>query len=82
MLNMQFSIQPVDLHHYNIFTLHPIQAKLFGKTQEKKYIGSATISLDGENIDLYCENKHMKNYSEIIGKHAYSYYLNQVENMA
>ena len=82
MFNMQFSITPVDLHHYDIFMLHPVQAKLFGKAQEKTYMGSATISLDGQNIDLYCENKHMKNYSEIIGKQAYSYYLNEIEKNA
>ena len=54
MLNMQFSIQPVDLHHYDIYMLHPMQSKIFGKTHEKTYVGSATISLDGENINLYC----------------------------
>ena len=76
---MQFSIQPVDLHHYDIYMLHPMQSKIFGKTHEKTYIGSATISLDGENIDLYCEDKRMKNYSEIIGEQTYSYYLSKVE---
>ena len=76
---MQFSIQPKDLHHYDIYMLHPMQSKLFGKTHEKTYIGSATISLDGENIDLYCEDKRMKNYSEIIGEQTYSYYLSKVE---
>ena len=79
MLNMQFSIQPKDLHHYDIYMLHPMQSKLFGKTHEKTYIGSATISLDGENIDLYCEDKRMKNYSEIIGEQTYSYYLSKIE---
>lgn len=76
---MQFSIQPKDLHHYDIYMLHPMQSKLFGKTHEKTYIGSATISLDGENIDLYCEDKRMKNYSEIIGEQTYSYYLSKIE---
>lgn len=76
---MQFSIQPKDLHHYDIYMLHPMQSKLFGKTHDKTYVGSATISLDGENINLYCEDKRMKNYSEIIGEQTYSYYLSKVE---
>ena len=76
---MQFSIQPLDLHHYDIYMLHPMQSKLFGKTHEKTYVGSATISLDGENINLYCEDKRMKNYSEILGKQTYSYYLSKSE---
>ena len=50
---MQFSIKPVDLHHYEVFMLHPVQSKLFGKTHEKNVYGSATISLNGENIDIY-----------------------------
>lgn len=75
---MQFSIKPVDLHHYEVFMLHPVQAKLFGKTQEKTYIGSATISLDGQDINIYCEDKRMKNYSQIIGEQTYAYYLNHV----
>ena len=75
---MQFSIQPVDLHHYDIYMLHPMQSKLFGKTHDKTYVGSATISLDGENINLYCEDKRMKNYSEILGKQTYSCYLSKI----
>lgn len=76
---MQFSIQPIDLHHYDIYMLHPMQSKLFGKTHDKTYLGSATISLDGENVNLYCENKRMKNYSKIIGEQTYSYYLSKIE---
>lgn len=75
---MQFSINKLDLHHYEIYKLCPVQGKLFGKTHEKKYMGYATISLDGCNIDIYCENKHMKNYSEIIGKQTYAYYETQL----
>lgn len=75
---MKFSIEPLDLHHYEVFMLHPIQEKIFGKTQEKTYMGSATISLDGTNVNIYCENKRMKKYSEILGKQAYSYYSNKI----
>lgn len=71
---MKFSINQLDLHHYEIFKLCPMQGKLFGKSHEKKYMGYATISLDGENVDVYCEDEQMKNYSEIIGKQAYNYY--------
>ena len=53
-------------------------ASLWGKTQEKTYMGSATISLDGTNVNIYCENKRMKKYSEILGKQAYSYYSNKI----
>ena len=67
---MKFSIEPLDLHHYEVFMLHPIQ--------EKTYMGSATISLDGTNVNIYCENKRMKKYSEILGKQAYSYYSNKI----
>ena len=77
---MKFTINPLDLHHYEIFKLCPIQAKLFGRSFEKKYMGYATISLNGENVDVYCENKQMKNYSEIIGEHTYNYYTRQIEN--
>lgn len=76
---MKFTINPLDLHHYEIFKLCPIQAKLFGRSFEKKYMGYATISLNGENVDVYCENKQMKNYSEIIGEHTYNYYTRQIE---
>lgn len=75
---MQFSIKPLDLHHYEVFMLHPMQAKLFGKNHEKTYMGSATISLDGENIDIYCEDKRMKNYSSIIGEQTYSIYQDKI----
>lgn len=71
---MKFTISPLDLHHYEIYKLCPVQAKLFGRSHEKKYMGYATISLDGANVDVYCENEQMKNYSEIIGKQAYNYY--------
>ena len=78
---MQFSIKPVDLHHYEVFLLHPVQSKLFGKTHEKTYMGSATISLNGENIDIYCEDNRMKNYSTAIGEQTYSIYMNSLSSM-
>ena len=76
---MKFTINPLDLHHYEIFKLCPIQAKLFGRSFEKKYMGYATVSLNGENVDVYCENKQMKNFSEIIGEHTYNYYTRQIQ---
>lgn len=75
---MKFSINKLDLHHYEIFKLCPMQGKLFGKSHEKKYMGYATISLDGSNIDIYFEDKHMENYSEIIGKQTYAFYETQL----
>lgn len=71
---MQFFINKLDLHHYEIYKLCRLQGLLFGKTHEKKYMGYATISLNGENIDIYCKDKHMKSYSEIIGNQTYAYY--------
>ena len=41
-------------------------------------MGYATISLDGKNVDVYCENEQMKNYSEIIGEQTYNYYAKQI----
>ena len=78
---MQFSIKPVDMHHYEVFMLHPVQAKLFGKTHEKTYMGYVTISLNGENIDVYCENNRMKSYSNTIGEQTYSIYVNSVNSL-
>lgn len=78
---MQISIQPISLHHYNIFKINPIQTSLFGKEHGKKLIGSATITLDGQNIDLYIEDKKLKTYSQIIGKQTYDCYLNQLEKI-
>ena len=75
---MQFFINKLDLHHYEIYKLCPIQAKLLGKTHEKKYLGYATINLNGNNIDLYLENKQMNTYSEILGKQTYLYYQNEL----
>lgn len=75
---MQLVVKPLDLHHYDIFLLKPSFFK-FGNSEEKKtYLGSATINLDGNRLDLYCEDNRMKDYSEIIGKQAYSYYSNSV----
>lgn len=78
---MKFSIDKLDLHHYDIYKLCPLQGKLFGKSYEKKYMGYATISLDGNNVDIYCENKQMKEYSEILGKQTYSYYERQLSDL-
>ena len=75
---MELFIKPLDLHHYDVFLLKNNFFK-FGNSEEKKiYLGSATINLGGDRLDLYCEDNRMKNYSEIIGKQAYSYYSNHV----
>ncbi len=79
---MQFSINKTDLHHYDIFKLCPMQGKLFGKSHEKKYMGYVTISLDGQNVDIYCKDKQMKNYSDIIGKHTYNYYESELYKLS
>lgn len=71
---MQFSIAPVDLHHYDIFLLHPMQSKIFKNLPQKTYVGSATINLSGDRIDVYCEDKRIKNYSEMLGEQAFKYY--------
>jgi len=70
---MQFSIAPIDLHHYDFFLLDN-SLSLFKKSQEKKYVGSATINLTGDRVDLYYQDKRMKNYSEMLGKQVYAYY--------
>lgn len=75
---MQLFIEPLDLHHYDVFLAKSNFFK-FGNSKEKKtYLGSATISLDGNRVDLYCEDSRMKDYSEMIGEQAYSYYCTKV----
>ncbi len=78
---MKFSIKPLDLHHYEIYLLQPVRAKLFNNTSDKKYIGSATINLSGDDINIYCENKKMNAYAGILGKQTYLTYVNQLENI-
>lgn len=78
MLIMQLFIKPLDLHHYDVYLLKNNLFKFGNSEEKKKYLGSATISLDGNKLDLYCEDNRMKNYSEIIGKQAYSYYSNNI----
>jgi len=74
---MQFFIAPLDLHHYDFFLINN-GLSLFKKSQEKKYVGSATINLTGDRVDLYCEDKHMQNYCKILGKQAYAYYESHI----
>lgn len=76
---MQFYIKPVDLHHYDIYQLTPIKEKLLGKEHKEKYLGYTTISLDGENVNIYYENKNLKEYSDILAKQTYAYYQTQYE---
>jgi len=75
---MQFSIKPVNTYHYDIYQIHPVAGLFLGKTHDKTYVGSASISLDGNNIDLYCENEQMKNYSKILSKQIYSIYSDKI----
>ena len=75
---MQFSIAPIDLHHYDFYLIHPLQSKLFKNSADKTYVGSATINLDGNRVDLYCEDKRMKNYSEVLGRQAFAYYESHI----
>ena len=56
---MQICIKPVDLHHYDVYQITPIQEKIFGKEHDKKYLGYTTISLDGKNVNLYSENEKL-----------------------
>lgn len=75
---MQFSIKPVNTNHYDVYEVNPVAGLFFGKSHDKKYVGSACISLDGNNIELYCENNNMKTYSEMLTKQIYSIYASRV----
>ncbi len=78
---MKFSIKPLDLHHYEIYLLQPIRAKIFNKTSDKKYVGSATINLTGTDINVYCEDTKMNDYAELLGQQTYLTYVNQLEKI-
>ena len=78
---MQFSIKPVNLHHYDIYTYHPVQAKLLGKARGETLVGSICICLDGNSMDLYCKDNRMKAYSDVLSRQAYSYYENGIKNL-
>lgn len=78
---MQFCIKPVDLYHYDIYKLTPIQEKIFGKEHSEKYLGYTTVSLDGKAINVFYENKELMNYYDLIADQTHNYYEKQLQSL-